>query len=542
MKIQNFNENIKTLKNTILTLDTINFDFSNYSKRLFDNVDHGELESYIDDIKSITQADYGEFDSMRIHEYAYALRDLSSIQAESLLSTQGLNQTQIVETLAIKDSINARKELKSLDSDLTKNTKAATPAMSEWKATLKSTTTLIWDQVKAIGSWLTKTHTGWTTLTVAGLAAVVAGINAYNKSIDNAVTNAQDKLTETEGLLSSLSSERDTIIQKIKELEELERNGSLSIVEKTDLQALKDQNEELRIRQLYLNKQQEAESQELVEAAKKKYNRDYGYQELSRDSIDTYKEAFAEKTAVPQQTSSYLTDGTSSTSPSYAPGIQAQQSHTESQSLAALIAKYEYLTEAKKKASQTGNTKVLEKYEAQLTNVGQELFNNQIKLREFSTQLSVSGETSDELDDVNHKLKLINNTLYASEKAAFHFINDKFFQSDKKKLVELSETTRLTEEELDKNYSDIAAYIKENGLSINDLNSVIKTYQNELISTTPPNVNSSQMIESAKNDLYGHFVSPSIGLNETALTQATKEYEDWISKFTNDDMDQKEIL
>lgn len=143
MKISKLENDIENFKETIITLNKINFDFERFSSNLFKNFKLEKLQAYANDIQSITQTDYGEFDSMRIHEYAYALRDLNSIQAESLLSTQGLNQTQIVETLAIKDSINARKELKSLDSDLTKNTKAATPAMSEWKANLKSTTTLI---------------------------------------------------------------------------------------------------------------------------------------------------------------------------------------------------------------------------------------------------------------------------------------------------------------------------------------------------------------------------------------------------------------
>ncbi len=408
--------------------------------------------------------------------------------------------------------------------------------MSKWMTSLKAATMLIWEQVTATAAWLAATPAGWATLAVGALASVTASIYAYNKSIDTAVDNAREKLSETETLLSSLSTEKDTIVSKIKELETLEKNGSLSIVDKADLEALRNQNEELRIRQMYLTKQQEKENQDLVAASKKKYNRDYAHQQLSRTSIDQYKDALTEKAGNQPPVNTYLTGSTNVTPTSYAPGIEAQQLQTESQTLAANIAKYEYYTEEKKKAFQAGDTKSVEKLDEKLTAVSETIYKSREELQSFTAELSATGESSSELDDANHKLQLINETLYANEKAAFHFINDNTLQLDKKKLVEFAEAGELTTDKLSQNFSGIDAYLKENGFTLNNLISIVKTYKDELLAASDVQEDGTQLINSAKNNLYNQFVGPSIGSDETDFNQAEAQYKEWIHQFNDEDI------
>lgn len=59
-----------------------------------------KLKSLVEEIQSISNADYGEFDSLKIQEYANALSDLEPKQAALLLSTQGLSNAQIEQVLS----------------------------------------------------------------------------------------------------------------------------------------------------------------------------------------------------------------------------------------------------------------------------------------------------------------------------------------------------------------------------------------------------------------------------------------------------------
>lgn len=59
-----------------------------------------ELKSLTEEIQSISNADYGAFDALKIQEYANALSELESKQAALLLSTQGLSNAQIEQVLS----------------------------------------------------------------------------------------------------------------------------------------------------------------------------------------------------------------------------------------------------------------------------------------------------------------------------------------------------------------------------------------------------------------------------------------------------------
>lgn len=59
-----------------------------------------KLKSLTEEIQSISNADYGAFDSLKIQEYANTLSDLEPKQAALLLSTQGLSNAQIEQALA----------------------------------------------------------------------------------------------------------------------------------------------------------------------------------------------------------------------------------------------------------------------------------------------------------------------------------------------------------------------------------------------------------------------------------------------------------
>lgn len=80
-------------------------DLSGFSKATilsFKGFDNDQLQAYITEIQSIKNADYGDFGALQMQEYANALSELEPTQAAVLLSTQGLTNAQIQQTLAAK--------------------------------------------------------------------------------------------------------------------------------------------------------------------------------------------------------------------------------------------------------------------------------------------------------------------------------------------------------------------------------------------------------------------------------------------------------
>lgn len=103
MKIKQTITDIKELSKTINNLSSIDlFGFSKSTILSFKGFDNDQLQAYITEIQSIKNADYGDFGALQMQEYANALSELEPTQAAVLLSTQGLTNAQIQQTLAAK--------------------------------------------------------------------------------------------------------------------------------------------------------------------------------------------------------------------------------------------------------------------------------------------------------------------------------------------------------------------------------------------------------------------------------------------------------
>lgn len=311
--------------------------------------------------------------------------------------------------------------------------------------------------------------------------AITKGIELTVKAIDDYVhrlDRAKEKLKETQSELSSVNSEIETITSKIKKLEALD-SSSLSITDKEDLQHLKDQNEELRIRQQYLEQQAQQEAKDVAELTKEKYGLKYN-SPTTREDIDAYKKLYENPQKQSSPASSYLTgDSTSQTIP-YAAALQNEGLMKGSDSLADLIAQYEYFEEQKKKAIQNEDSEGIEKYNKKLEETAQKLRDDRTELQEFSDDLSATGDSSPELDDINSKLKLIDDTLLTKGRNLVKFIDSDAIKDDKEKLVALANSGKLTADELSKNFSEIDNYLKDNGLTLEDFISIIKVYKSEI--------------------------------------------------------------
>lgn len=386
-------------------------------------------------------------------------------------TTVELTKAKIADAVASGNLTKAEGKQLTSTLGLTGATGGLNTAFKGLGAKIKATTASMW-------TFLTTTPVGWATLAVAAIGSVVAGVYAYNKAIDKAVDNAKEKLSEVSSKYDEVTSKIAENNEKIKELEVLRESGNLSIVDSEDLDELKAQNEELRIRQQYLEKQKEISNQEIVEASKKKYNRDYGRQDTS--NINAYKEKLSNPKPI-NNASSYLTGegGSQYQSSSYAAG-QQDALNAENDTLAALIAQYQFYEEEKAKALQAQDSESIEKYSSKLSEISQKLMEDRTQLQGFRDDLSLTGESSSELEDVNHKLELIDNTLLSKGKQLVEFINDSSFKEQKEKLTELADSGRLAADTLAESFPELNQYLIENGLTLEDLIGLVKTYREEL--------------------------------------------------------------
>lgn len=303
------------------------------------------------------------------------------------------------------------------------------------------------------------------------LQLAATAINDYIHRLDN----AKEALSATQSELSSVSDEISNTADKIKELEALDPS-SLSITDKEDLQRLRDQNEELRIRQQYLEQQEKYDLKKVADLTKEKYNQKYG--STDNDTIDQYRSLYGEKQFQPAL--SYLARGASAAyNTPYAPA-ELKGVTRESEALANLIAQYEYYSEAKKNAVQNKNTEEIEKYNGKLEELAQKLRDDRTELQGFSDDLAATGEASPELDDIASKLKLIDDLLLSPGQNLVNLINSESMSETKQRLIDLADAGKLTQDALSANFSEVDEYLKQNGLTLEDLISVVRTYKEEL--------------------------------------------------------------
>ncbi len=123
---------------------------------------------------------------------------------------------------------------------------------------------------------------GLKTFSIAGNMLAMWGITKVIQltatALDNYIhrlDNAKESLSSTQSELSSVNNEIKDTSDKITALEALDPS-SLSITDKEDLQRLKDQNEELKIRQKYLEDQEKYDLQKVADLTKEKYGQKYG--------------------------------------------------------------------------------------------------------------------------------------------------------------------------------------------------------------------------------------------------------------------------
>lgn len=284
------------------------------------------------------------------------------------------------------------------------------------------------------------------TLAIGAASLAVSALVFIADKIKISSKEAKEALGETQSKLDEVTSKYENNLERIKELESLE---APSITDKEDLERLKAENEELRIRQKYLETDINDKKKQVVESTKSEFDSKYG-------NASNMKEA-----------RQHLKTTGNNDSVEYYKALED----------------YEKYKKKKDEAIANEDAKGIEKWNKKLEEAESKLIETRTEVQGFYDDLRNNGASEEELSPVITILRAIDNLLLSTSERISSFIDTNVIESDRDKLVELASSGELTTDILAKEFPDVNKYIIENGISIDDLISYLKTLQGELVET-----------------------------------------------------------
>lgn len=398
-------------------------------------------------------------------------KNLLQQEAKELLISSGIvtakefeeNATIKVTTAKISEAV-ANGTLSATNAEVIMGAFGITTANTVEAGSFKLLTASIWTNIKAFATWLVTNPIGQAILLTGAIVGLAHAFDLIPKSVED----AESDLSEVQSKLSDVNSEIAERENKIKELEQLE---TPSLVDKEELKKLKEENEELKIRQGYLEEQEKRANKELTDASKREYSKEFG-SSSNKQEAQQYQKTWG----------------------SGSKGVK-------------LYTTIENIEKYKDKKSKSTDGEEIEKWDEKIQDAEGDLIDLRTELQEFYDDLSASGASSEELDDVKNKLQQIDDILMSPREQLFKFINSEEVSKNKEELISLAVSGELTSEKLAKNFSGVNTYLKENGFTIEDLVSALKTLQDELDETDKKakkaltNVDRLSKVESLSNGL-----------------------------------------
>lgn len=338
---------------------------------------------------------------------------------------------------------------------------------------------------------------------VAVAAAVIGGLVAAHRAAAKA---ARENYQETDNQLQELNRELETTNSELETLKSIDPDD-LTITQKEDLERLKEQNKELLVRQRYLEKQRKLDANEVAKYTNDTYSHQYS-QKVDRNTIDAYKEQLGQsKISSRQKASSYLEGANNTESVQYAASQQAMNS--EADSLAKLIAEYEYYAEAKQNAIDAGDINALDNYEEKLVKIEGQLVKEREQLQSMKTDFENADGYDLQLEGTIQRIQAIDNVLHTAGKQVIDYINNTLTEDQKKELLGLQQTGQLTEGILRKNFSNVADFIDGSVASFDDFVAALELYQDEIQKT----FSNTTVIKSAEQEVIASISKMSTGFD-----------------------------
>lgn len=326
---------------------------------------------------------------------------------------------------------------------------------------------------------------------LASAGSMIAGIligeviSGVIKLIDNQIHAAEKAQEAMEDSMAAYEKSKEELKNVNKELksnekriDELLAKDYLTYTEESELQRLKDVNEQLLIQRALLDEITENGLTQTIEKAVDGYNEKYKNGPVTNEDIDRYKRSV---------------DG----------GMPLNELLVDENNIAKQIAAYEKLIEYRDKAFSSGDNKLAEKYSRQITDVNEHILTS---LQE--DQSKIKNLSLKPFDDLTSEAQEAFKGLSSSFEVAYKrfdpstwnkiqlddLFKTKEFDETKDNLSELSKAGKLTVESLSEEFPELAQAISNLDLVTSDgvskLQSVVNQFNSESEKLKDSNVSS----------------------------------------------------
>lgn len=326
---------------------------------------------------------------------------------------------------------------------------------------------------------------------LASAGSMIAGIligeviSGVIKLIDNQIHAAEKAQEAMEDSMAAYEKSKEELKNVNKELEsnekridELLAKDYLTYTEESELQRLKDVNEQLLIQRALLDEITENGLTQTIEKAVDGYNEKYKNGPVTNEDIDRYKRSV---------------DG----------GMPLNELLVDENNIAKQIAAYEKLIEYRDKAFSSGDNKLAEKYSRQITDVNEHILTSlqedQSKIKNLSLKPfdKLTADAQEALEGLSSSFEVAYKRFDPSTWNQIQLddlFKTKEFDETKDKLSELSKAGKLTVESLSEEFPELAQAISNLDLVTSDgvskLQSVVNQFNSESEKLKDSNVSS----------------------------------------------------
>ena len=310
-------------------------------------------------------------------------------------------------------------------------------------------------------------------------------ISGVIKLIDNqihAAEKAQEAAEEAIAAYENSKAELENVNKELKTnekvIDELLAKDVLTYAEESELQRLKDVNEQLLIQKTLLDEIAENELTQTIEKTVDAYNKKYQEGPVTNEDIDTQKK---------------LVDY----------GVPLDHLIIDKNNVANQIAAYEKLIEYRDKAFSAGDNKLAEKYSRQITDVKENILaslkNDQANIKNLSLLPfdKLTADAQEALEGLSSSFEVAYKRFDPSTWNQIQLddlFKTKEFDKTKDKLSELSKAGKLTVESLSEEFPELAQAISNLDLVTSDgvskLQSVVNQFNSESEKLKDSNVSS----------------------------------------------------
>ena len=217
---------------------------------------------------------------------------LTTEQAAATVSTLGLVTAEgesvvitKVEALAKLEAAVATGALSAADKEAIVSTLGLGTANTFTTGTFVTLAKSIWGAITALVKFLALTPVGWITLAAAAIIGLITAYNKFGPTHENYIKKLEEETEELKSVQSELKSVQSELENTAKRIDELNAKGTLSFVEKEELDRLKQQTEELERQEKILSAQEKRARNKQIETALKAVQTDSDLQKIDFMSI-----------------------------------------------------------------------------------------------------------------------------------------------------------------------------------------------------------------------------------------------------------------